>query len=113
MPLGKGRILPSRRANCCQKYGLDRLRPGRAAGEPGETPPKPLQNSYGPNKYINSLKPFDVESKVDAAGALTIQLQQDQEFLRALLIICQVSHTIIIIMRRCQLILVQWVENLS
>ena len=43
----------------------------------GPESPKPLQNSYGPNKYIDSLKPFDVESKVDAAGALTIQLQQD------------------------------------
>lgn len=43
----------------------------------GPASPRQLQNSYGPNKQINSLKPFNVESNVDASGQLTIQLEQD------------------------------------
>ena len=43
----------------------------------GPQSPESLQQSYGPNKFINSLKPFNVESTVDDNGGLSIQLQQE------------------------------------
>lgn len=43
----------------------------------GPNSPRDLQHSYGPNQRINSLKPFDVETRVDNGGSLTIQLHQD------------------------------------
>ena len=43
----------------------------------GPQSPEHLQQSYGPNKFINSLKPFNVESTVDDNGGLSIQLQQE------------------------------------
>ena len=42
----------------------------------GPASPAQRQHSYGPNQYINSLRPFDVEARVDNIGALTIDLHQ-------------------------------------
>ena len=42
----------------------------------GPTAPVALQSKFGPGKWIDSDRPFEVTSSVDSSGALTIKLSQ-------------------------------------
>ena len=45
----------------------------------GPQSPSEMQNKYGKGKYIDSTRPFGVETRVDADGAMTIELQQGEK----------------------------------